>query len=242
MTPLVHASLLALALALPASPPPQPAAEAELRRLTQELFDALAPGEVAVWDRLLHDRFVHLDENGIVRDRAALLAEVRPLPAGLVGRIEVDKFQVTFDGDTAVAAYELQEYLDYHGQQLRTRFRCLDTWLRRAAGWRLLGQHTAAVLKDPPAIALGREELCAYAGVYSLTPEILTTIRCEGDALVSERTGRPAATYKAEVRDLFFAPGQPRSRRLFTRDAAGRIDGFVDRREGEDIHWKRARE
>jgi hypothetical protein len=35
------------------------------------------------------------------------------------------------------------------------------------------------------------------------------------------------------------APGAPRSRRIFSRDASGHIIGFVDRREARDIVWKR---
>ena len=167
------------------------------------------------------------------------LKELEPLPRGLVGHIEIDKWSATVEGGTAVTAYELQEYLDYHGQQLRSRFRSLDTWVATAAGWRLLAEHTAAVLKDPPAIALSHEELCSYEGVYSLTPDIKSTVRCTADGLTSERTGRPAATYLAELRDVFFVAGQARTRRIFTRDANGKVDGFVDRREGEDVRWRR---
>ena len=232
------ATILSLVLAVPAAPAPQPPpVEAELRRMTQELLDAIAPGEVSVWQRTLHDRFVHMDENGIVRHKPEMLEEIKPLPAGLVGRIEIDRFEVTLHGSTAVAAYEMQEYLDYHGQPLRTRFRALDTWLETTTGWRLAAQHTAAVLKDPPAVSLTREELCAYEGVYSLTSAITTTIRCEDAGLSSERTDRPVAKYSAEVRDVFFVAGQPRTRRLFTRDGSGRVNGFVDRREGEDVRW-----
>jgi ketosteroid isomerase-like protein len=218
------------------------AVEAELRALTQELLDAVAPGRVEVWERILAEDLVHLDENGVVRDKAALLAEIRPLPAGLVGRIEVDRFRVEVNGDTAIAAVELQESLDYHGQPLRTRFRSLDSWRRTPQGWRLAGQHVAAVLADPPAIELPREDLCAYSGVYSLTPAIATVVRCTNTGLTGERPDRPATDYLPEVRDVFFAPGQPRSRRLFTRDASGRVDGFVDRREGEDVRWTRVEE
>lgn len=218
------------------------AVEAELRGLTQELLDAVAPGRVEVWDRILDEDLVHVDENGVVRDKAALLAEIRPLPAGLVGTIEVDRFQVEVRGDMAVAAVEVQERLDYHGQPLRTRFRSLDTWRRTSQGWRLVGQHVAAVLADPPAVELSREEFCTYAGVYQLTPEITTVVRCTDAGLVSERADRPPATYRPEARDVFFAPGQPRSRRIFTRDATGRVKGFVDRREGEDIRWTRTAE
>lgn len=213
---------------------------AELRRMSQELFDALAPGKVAVWERYLDDRFVHMDENGVVRNKAEFLKEVTPLPAGLVGRIEIDRFDATFHGNTAIVAYEMQEYLDYFGQSLRTRFRSLDTWLATADGWRLIGGHIAAVLKDPPAAKLSPELLSEYEGVYSLTPEIKTTIRSRDGGLTAQRDDRPAATYAAEIRDVFFVPGQPRSRRIFTRDAKGRVDGFVDRREGEDIRWAKS--
>jgi hypothetical protein len=243
-------AVLLAAASLSAAPPTPTAKPADsskddvaalLRRQTQELMDALAPGKAEVWRRYLDADFLSIDENGKVSDKEEILQEVTPLPAGLVGRIEVDRFEMRRHGDTAVAAAEIQEYLDYHGQNLRTRFRFLDTWRRVSGHWLLIGRHTAAVLKDPPAITLSPADLCAYAGEYRLTPEITTTIRCSEKGLVSERTGRPAATYLPEVRDLFFAPGAPRSRRIFTRDAAGTIVGFADRREGEDIQWQKIR-
>jgi ketosteroid isomerase-like protein len=220
---------------------PESDVAALLKRQTQELMDAIAPGKAEVWKRYLLEDVVFLDENGKVYDRASLLKELTPLPAGLVGRIEVDRFQMKLHGDTAVVAAEIQEYLDYHGQNLRTRFRFLDTWLRTPDGWRLAARHTAAVLKDPPAISLSATELCAYNGDYRLTPEIATTVRCTKDGLTAERTGRPPATYLPEVRDVFFAAGQPRSRRIFVRDAGGAVVGFVDRREGEDVRWQKSR-
>jgi hypothetical protein len=34
-------------------------------------------------------------------------------------------------------------------------------------------------------------------------------------------------------------PGQPRTRKIFQRNSEGKITGFVDRREGEDLVWRR---
>jgi len=244
MKQMLMQTVVAVALLCSSSPAGADATDeenaAELRRITQELFDALAPGNAAVWDRYLDDRFVHMDENGVVRNKAEFLKEVTPLPPGLVGRIEIDRFDVTFHGNTVIVAYEMQEYLEYFGQSLRTRFRSLDTWLWTADGWRLIGAHLAAVLKDPPAISLSPETLSEYEGDYSLTPEIKTTIRSQNGGLIAQRDGRTDVTYSAEIRDMFFAPGQPRSRRIFTRDANGKVDGFVDRREGEDIRWAKS--
>ncbi|MEE2691826.1 MAG: DUF4440 domain-containing protein [Pseudomonadota bacterium] len=214
-------------------------AENELRAITQELLDAVAPGDVAVWDRYLDETLIHVDENGTVRGKAELLATLTPLPPGLVGSIAIDTFRSSLHGDTAIAAYEIQEHLDYHGQILRSRFRSVDTWRKTENGWRLIAEHTAAVLKDPPAIELPRATLCAYAGRYRLTEEIETTIVCDDEGLLSKRAGRPDARYLAETEDMFFSPGQPRTRRYFQRDDAGAVTGFVDRREGEDIKWRR---
>jgi hypothetical protein len=231
---------LALACAAPTlADPAPPGVEAVLRAMTQELVDAVAPGDVAPWQLYLDEGFIQLDENGTVRTKAELLREIRPLPAGLVGSIAVDRFRAEMSGDTIVVAVELQERLDYHGQLLHTRFRSMDTWRRTPAGWRLIGQHTAAVLRDPPTVTLPRADLCAYAGTYRLTGTIAATIACEGDELVATREGRTPVRYRAELRDLFFAAGQPRSRRVFLRDPGGRITGFADRREGEDIVWRR---
>lgn len=114
-----------------------------------------------------------------------------------------------------------------------------DTWLKTEQGWRLIGSQALAVLQDPPAVALPRETLCSYNGTYRLTREMVTKVACRGDGLSSERTGRNAVTMKAEVRDVFFQPGQPRTRRNFERNDAGAITGFVDRREGLDIRWRK---
>lgn len=221
-----------------APPAPMPAdVEAELRRLTQENLDAIAPGHVEVWRRNLHDKVTHVDENGIVRNKSELLAEFSPLPKGLIGRLQVDKFKATLEGNVAVATHEDLEHLEYHGQMLVSRWRSTDTWLKTSTGWKLIGEQTLAILEDPPAIQLTTDQLCAYAGTYQLTPEITDTMKCTDGRLTGKRTGRPEVTYQPEVADVFFAPGRPRTRRIFLRDGKGTLTGFVDRREGIDVRW-----
>ena len=64
-------------------------------------------------------------------------------------------------------------------------------------------------------------------------------MRRENDELVFERPARPARHFRAEVLDVFFEPGEPRTRRIFVRDPKGQVTGFVDRREARDIAWRR---
>jgi ketosteroid isomerase-like protein len=217
----------------------QSSAEGELRQAVQDMLDAIAPGNADVWKRYLHERVVLVDENGVVRTKSEMLAEFSPLPPGLVGNLALDKFKMEQHGDVAVLAYEAQEHLDYHGQKLASRYRINDTWLQTAQGWQLLSEQVAAVLKDPPSIKLTQQQLCEYSGNYSLTAEITTKIACTSDGLTAQRSGRKPSSYLAEVKDVFFVAGQPRTRRIFVRDAQGKVVAFVDRREGEDIRWNR---
>jgi hypothetical protein len=216
-----------------------PSLDDRLRAATQTMLDAVATGDRAVWDAQLDPSFIQMDEAGVVRTRAEFLNQLTPLPAGLVGRIQIDTWRLEIHGDVAVAVYEMQEQLDYHGQPLRSRFRSMDTWRRTQRGWRLISAHTAAVLKDPPAITLAPKQPCEYTGTYLLTAEIQIVIRCTAEGLESTRTGQKPVIYRAEAVDVFFVAGQPRTRRIFQRDSGGRVQAFVDRREGEDIRWRK---
>lgn len=236
-------TLLALAFASCARSSARPASaqatEAELRHNTQSLLDAIAPGDTALWNRLLDSGAILVDENDVVRSKQQQLAALRPLPAGLTGNLAIDDFKVALHGDVAIVTHEDKEYLDYHGQIIHSRFRNVDTWLHEAEGWREIGSQTLAVLQDPPRTRLDHATLCGYAGRYALTADIVATIRCAGDSLVMKRDGRPDRTYLPELRDIFFEPGAPRTRRIFQHDSHGRVSGFVDRREARDIAWKR---
>jgi len=230
------AGLLAL-WAIGASAEPS-TVETELRHDTQALLDAIAAGDKATWDRLLDPKAIQVDENDVVRDKAQILAALEPLGPGLTGNLQIDDFRVALYDDVAVVAHEDKEYLDYHGQVLRSRFRMTDTWRRTPAGWRLLGEQALAVQQDPPSVPFDSKS-CVYAGRYALTSDIVATIACKGDALTVERQGKPARSFLAETPDVFFEPGSPRTRRIFQRDAQGHVTGFVDRREERDIAWKK---
>jgi hypothetical protein len=165
------------------------------------------------------------------------LADLRPLGPGLVGRLDIGDFRAVLYGDVAVVTHEDNEYLDYHGQVIRSRFRMTDTWRKTPAGWRQIASQVLAVQQDPPSVHLESQQLCAYAGRFALTPSIVGTITCTRDDLLFERAGRPTRHFLPETSEVFFEAGQPRTRRIFLRDAAGRTTGFVDRREGRDIRW-----
>ena len=210
-----------------------------LKRETQELLDAVAVGDTAVWDRYLDPQLLYISEAGEIQTKAELLAELKPLPPGVSGSIAIGRFAVKRFGDTAVVLHVDEESEDYFGHTLHAQYLNTATWRHGDAGWKLIAQQVYASLLDPPAIALPADQLDEYLGTYQLTDAISYTIRRDGEQLVGERTGRPPQPLRVEARDVLFVPGRPRSRKIFLRDAAGRIIGFADRREARDVVWPR---
>lgn len=212
-----------------------------LEQQTQELFDAVTTGDARVWDRYLDANVIYLSEDGVRKSKADLLKEITPLPKGISGSIVVSDFQVRLHGDTAVTTHNDLESENYFGHALKAEYRSTDTWIRTPQGWRLAASQVHAQPIDPPAITLSSAKLDEYVGTYRLNADITYTVRRKGIVLTGERTGRPAQALSAEASDVFFVAGQPRSRKIFLRSADGHVTGFVDRREGRDVPWKRER-
>jgi ketosteroid isomerase-like protein len=235
----LSAILFGLAAVAPTGAADEAALAAQLRVRTQALVDAIAPGDKAVWDAATDPALIFVTENNEVLTKAQMLGQLTPLPKGLVGHINVIDYNLQRHGDSAVATYIDDERLDYHGQLIKTKFRVTDSWHQTPAGWRLASEMTNAVLNDPPAMQLPPAKLAEYAGRYELTPDIHYTIRLDGGRLLGLRDGGNEVELKAEVPDVFFVLGSPRSRKIFYRDASGHVTGFGDRREGQDIKWRR---
>ncbi len=226
---------LFLAAAMALSAVPAGAAEDAstlLKRQTQELFDAVSSGDAHVWDKYLDADAVITDEAGAVTGKKDTVAQVVPLPKGISGTITVTDWHVYPHGDTMVATYVADEHENFHGQKLHALYRSTTTWLKEAAGWKVLAQQTLALRQDPPAVQLAEATLNDYVGRYRAGPDLVYEItRRGGDLNGGVASGKPSAL-KMELRDVMFAPGQPRTRKIFVRDAAGRITGFLSRREG----------
>jgi Domain of unknown function (DUF4440) len=63
------------------------------QKTEQALLDAIAPGEKAAWDRVMDPSCVVTTEEGEVVTRAQFLDQLRPLPEGLSGQLDVEAFQ-----------------------------------------------------------------------------------------------------------------------------------------------------
>ncbi len=224
----------------------RPAAADEVRdrlhRQSQELLDAIATGSTAVWQKYLDADARFIDEGGKVMTGKQMIEEIRPLPAGVSGKIEATNYDAVVHGDVAVATYVDDEHENYHGHELHCQYRTTQTWLKKGDDWKLVGAQVLAIRTDPPAVSLPAAQLDAYCGHYALTPEIAYEIRRKGEGLEGQQTGRKPEELRAEAPDVLFVPGRPRYRYLLSRDARGKVTGLIQRREAWDLVWKRSPE
>jgi hypothetical protein len=249
MRPTVLVLLVALAGRLHAQGacPPAPVTSndpqtaSRLRVLSQQLLDAVGAGDTAVWSRILADEGVFVDEEGNVRDKRAILSELRPLPPGISGHICVTAPRAIILGDVAVLTYDAMEAAVIYGQEHHTHYHTTDTYVRRGDRWRLLGSHVAVLPAEHTTVAVRPETLDDFVGEYALTEGIEYRVTREGSRLYGERTGGLREELLPLGVDRFFRIGARRGERIFRRDASGRVDAMLDRRDNVDIVWRRAR-
>src|SRR5262249_562789 len=146
-----------------------------------------------------------------------LVPQIGPLPPGVSGSLSLVDYQTHRAGDTLIATYIIDEHEAYHGAQLHCQYRNTMTWIKTPDGWRLLAGQSIALRTDPAEIALTAAQQNDYPGVYRLDAQTTYTVVRGADGLIGQQSGGRARPLKAEVRDMFFNPGRPRYRFVFTR-------------------------
>ena len=123
--------------------------EAELVRRTQELFDAVVPGDPTPWKKYYADDCLYHDEKGRSLKKAELVADITPLPKGYSGTIKLRNAESRITADTAVLSYDLDETETIFGQELHARYHEMDTWHKRNGDWQIVAAQAFRYYEDP---------------------------------------------------------------------------------------------
>ena len=201
-------------------------------------MDATAPGIPDPWQKYFAEDAMYFDEKGRAMNKAALLQDVSPLPKGFSGTIKVLNAKSNILRDTAVLSYDLDETENVYGQELQARYHGTDTWVRRNGQWQIIAGQMLRYYEDPAPGASNFADYKSYAGVYELAPGLRRTVSTARQYLMVQPSGRAAERLIPEAQGIFFRKGIE-GRILFRRDAAGKVDALIDRRNNEDIVWKR---
>ena len=198
----------------------------QLRKTDELLLNAVHTANRAAWQTFAAPDFFYLDEEGGVTYLDAFLRQLVPMTSE---PLKIQTYSLTRAGDTAVVFHEDTD-------EIRVRYVFTETWQRLNGAWKLRVLHITNVLSDPPSIQLSKAQIEELAGTY-YSDSVTYTIRRDGDHILAKRPDGQETELKAETRDMLFSPGNPRVRKVFPRDAAGKVTGFVVRYENSDTLW-----
>jgi hypothetical protein len=236
-------SLLLAALAITAMPvhaESDSEVQAQLVKLTQELMDALIPGKADVWQRVLADDAVIIDEFGRIQDKADAVKSIHPFPEGLSGSIEIRDPKIRVHGDAAVLQGELYERETVFGQNLLVRYIFCNTFVRRAGAWQLVAATDVTLPTEPPALGVADLAVDDYSGIYSYGPgRAFTVAAADGKLFYTTKAGGPHTALDPIAKDVFMSGGDERNLVIFRHDPSGRIAELIERRKFNDLHMKR---
>jgi hypothetical protein len=230
---LLLASLLGLR-----SPATAKITQEELVRNTQELFDAVAPGNPEPFKKYFAEDALFFDEMGRSMDKTALVKDIHPLPQGYSGFIQVVRPKSHIEGNIAILSYDLDETEVVFGQKLAARYHETDTWMQRGGKWQIVAAQVLRYYEDPAPGKADTSKFSSYVGSYELSPERSLTITAENGHLYEQRKGREREELIAEASDIFFRKGVE-GRTLFGYGDDGKVISLIDRRNNEDIVWKK---
>lgn len=211
----------------------------ELVRRSQEMFDAVPPGNQEPFKKYYADDVLYSDEKGRTMDKAALLKDVEPMPRGYSGVIKIVKPQSHIENDVAILSYDADETEVIFGQQLTARYHQIDTWMRRKGQWQIVATQVMRYYEDPAPGEADVSKFAGYAGTYELG-ERKTEVTFEGDHLYVQRGSAPRVELIPEGSDIFFRKGVE-GRWLFGTSDDGKVVSAIDRRNNEDVVWKKVK-
>ena len=136
----------------------------------QALMDAIAPGDRAVWDRIMDPSCLVTTEEGQVLTKEQFLAELGPLPEGLSGTLAVKELTVQEFPAFALVRYLADESESVFGQRLAVRYRVTNAYRRDGPTWKMVASHLSVVTADPPPQDVSKAGWPALAGQYRLLP------------------------------------------------------------------------
>jgi hypothetical protein len=208
----------------------------ELLQVTQALVDAIPLGDKTVWERVLADDAVIVDEFGRIAHKADAVAALHPFPAGLSGSIELRDAHAYRYGDTAILQVEEYERETVFGQNFVVRYQSLLTFVKAADTWKLAAYEDVTIPTAPPKLAVADLALGDYTGTYRYAPSRAWKVSNEHGVLsYVTRPGGPANVLEPIAKDVFMGSDDERNLFIFRRDEHGKVDALIERRKFNDL-------
>lgn len=208
---------------------------------TQALYDAVALGDTAVWDRVLDPDCMITTEDGEVFGKRAFLGTMHPLPRGFIGHIKVRDLTVQPAGSASVVHYWLDETEDIFGQQLRTTYVETDVYRRASAGaWQAVAMQVTVVPRDLEPVAVSTAGWPALVGDYHYSDQATSLYRVflRDGALYGGRDAASATRLIPLAPLVFFQTGSIHIM-VFVQDQSGAITEVRELHKYNEVRMQR---
>jgi hypothetical protein len=103
----------------------------------------------------------------------------------------------------------------------------------------MLASQTSVLPSEHKAAKVDPVRFDAYLGIYWLAPHVTYTVTRDRNRLYGQRSGRPKEELFPLGIDRFFRRGAPRGEKIFVRGGNGRVAKMIDRRDNNDLVWRR---
>jgi hypothetical protein len=100
-------------------------------------------------------------------------------------------------------------------------------------------QPGTSLLREPGHRKIDLKKFGDFIGIYELAPSQTRSVTAESENLFVERKGKKEQLFP-DTCDLFFRKGVE-GRILFRYDAQGKVDALIDRRNNEDVIWRKTK-
>jgi Domain of unknown function (DUF4440) len=212
----------------------------ELVAITQTWADAIPTGRKDVWERILADDSVLVDEFGRILHKREAVASLSPFPAGISGSIELRQPVLHAFGDTALLEVEQYERETFFGQHFVVRYQTLITFVKQEGHWRIAGCEDVTIPTAPPRLQVAGLQASDYVGSYRYASGHAWTFGVHHQVLgYVTGPGRPFKAIEPIARDVFMGTDDERSLLIFRRDASGHVIELIERRKFNDLQLRR---
>jgi ketosteroid isomerase-like protein len=207
-----------------------------LHEQTQAFSDAGQRGDGEAMAKILDPNVIFFNETGEKATHADMAAAAPPAAGTPIRTIATTDWDCKVFGDVAVTSFI--DVLE-QGKPSEMKFRSVETWRKKGAGWKMIGSETLTLQQDPDPVMLAAKALDEYAGSYEGGTDMKFTFARKGADLMASLNGGTETAQKAQARDIFFTPGHGTTPKVFQRGDDGKIIGFIYLRGKNSIVFKR---
>ena len=126
-------------------PPAAQNAVQEVTALEKAWYDAARQYDVSWFERNLADTMVNTDENGVVTDKATMIADAKS-KANKYESLSYEGLKVQVYGDAAIATGINLVKGTYKGKDNSGKYAWTDAWVKIAGRWQCVASHGSKIV------------------------------------------------------------------------------------------------